>query len=183
MIAWLRFALPIVVLVTAAPGEAAPLWSPTVDGIHARLVVEPTKEAGKPQLALWLEVENVSNTDGGIPLPWGYVGDMLQLALEDGGKPVTPAGIGGSHASGPPYVVALPVGATLRVPINKSSYESPQPGKTLFRPLTFQAWDVPQRHGKLTVRGTLTPHALDKGAKPGPRAWTKPIELPAVELP
>ncbi len=181
----LRSLLPIAgMLAVSAPVAAAPAWSPTVDGIRARLVATPATDAQKkPQLELWLEIENVSDTDGGIGLPWGYVGEMLQLALEDDGKPVTTAGVGGSHASGPPYVVALPVGATLRVPISKNAYEYPSGTKVMLRPLTFQAWDIPAKHGKLTLRGKLTPHVRDKGDKPGPRAWAKPIELPKVELP
>lgn len=53
----------------------------------------------------------------------------------------------------------------------------------MFRPLTFQAWDIPARHGKLTIRGKLSPHMLDKGVKPGPRAWSRSLELPKLELP
>jgi len=181
----LRFLLPATLLAVSTPALAAPsAWSGTVDGIRARLVTTATMDAAKqPQLELWLEIENVSDIDGGIGLPWGYVGDMLQLTLEDDGKVVTAAGIGGSHASGPPYIVALPVGATLRVPISKSAYEYPQAGKVMLRPLTFQAWDLPAKHGKLTLRGKLSPHKLDAGTKPGPRAWSKSLDLPRVELP
>jgi hypothetical protein len=107
---------------------------------------------------------------------------MLKLTLESDGKPVQTAPVAGSHASGPPYVVALPVGATLRVPISKHAYEYPQ-GKTWFRPFTFQAWELPAKKGKLVVGGKLSPHALDKNAKPGARVWTTPIDLPKVELP
>ena len=109
---------------------------------------------------------------------------MLKLVVEnDAGKAVEGAGVGGSHASGPPYLVALPVGATLRVPVSKGAYEYMEPGKIYFRPLTFQAWDLPVKHSKWTVRATLTPHPLDKGVKAGSRAWSKPLELPKVELP
>ncbi|MBA2538946.1 MAG: hypothetical protein H0V17_04870 [Deltaproteobacteria bacterium] len=181
---WLRL-LPVTsVLAVSSSAAAPPPWSTPVDGVRARLVATSTVDAAKrPQLELWLEIENVSDTDGGIGLPWGYVGDMLQLVLENDGKPVPTAGTGGSHASGPPYVVALPVGATLRVPVSKNAYEYPAANKVLFRPLTFQAWDVPAKHGKLVLRGKLSPHALDKGTKPGPRAWSTPLELPKLELP
>ncbi len=181
----MRFLFPLTLLAAAVtPSEAAPAWSPTVEGVRARLVATATIDASKkPQVEIWLEIENVSDTDGGIGLPWGYVGDMLQLVLEEDGKPATTAGVGGSHASGPPYVVALPVGATLRVPVSKNAYEYPSGTKMMFRPLTFQAWDIAQKHGKLTLHGKLSPHVLDKGVKPGPRAWSKPIELPKLELP
>jgi hypothetical protein len=183
----LRWFLPVTLLAaTTTIAEAAPgAWSSTVDGLRARLVTTPTTDASKrAQLEIWLEIENVSDTDGGIPLPWGYVGDMLQFVVEDGaGKAVAGAGVGGSHASGPPYVVALPVGATLRVPISKGAYEYPQGSKIYFRPLTFQAWDLPAKRGKWTLRATLSPHVLGKGTKAGSRAWSTPIDLPKVELP
>lgn len=182
-----RWFLPITLVAATTPlAEASPgAWSSTVEGLRARLVTTPTVDASKRvQVEIWLEIENVSDTDGGIPLPWGYVGDMLQFVVEDdAGKAVTGAGVGGSYASGAPYVVALPVGATLRVPVSKGAYEYPQAGKIYFRPLTFQAWDVPAKHPKWTLRGKLSPHTLDKGTKAGSRAWTKPIELPKVELP
>jgi hypothetical protein len=177
----MRLLAPVILAMSTTAAVAAPAWSPPVDGVRARLVATPTTDASKrPQLELWLEIENVSDTDGGIDLPWGYVGDMLALSLEQDGKAVKPSAIGGSHASGPPYNVALPVGATLRVPISKNAYEYPQPGKTMFRPLTFQAWDLDAKRGKLVVRGKLSPH---KGTRPGSRAWTKPLELPKLELP
>ncbi len=182
MSTWLH-ALLLTTLVSA-PAAAAPAWSPAVDGVRARLIATPTTDASKrPQLEIWLEIENVSDVDGGIDLPWGYVGDMLQLTVEEAGKEIPPMGIGGSHASGPPYIVALPVGATLRVPVSKNAYEYPQPGRVMFRPLTFQAWDIGAKKRKLTVRGTLKPHALDKGVKPRARAWNKPLDLPKLELP
>jgi hypothetical protein len=169
--------------VEAAP--APPAWSQTAEGIHARLIVDATTDAQKrPQVAIALEIENASDVDGGIPLAWGAVGDMLKLELvDDHGKPVTGAGVGGSFASGPPYVVNLPNDSALRVEISKSAIEYVPGGKTLLRPLTFQAWDLPAKHGKLFLRARLSPHALEGGAKPGPRAWTTSLDLPAVALP
>jgi hypothetical protein len=182
-----RWFLPVTLLAaTTTIAEAAPGgWSAPIDGVRARLTATATTDASKrPQVEIWLEVENVSDTDGGIPLPWGYVGDMLKLELANDGKPVPPGAVGGSYASGPPYIVALPVGAILRVPVSKTAYEYAPGSKVVsFRPLTFQAWDVPAKKGKLTLSAKLSPHALDKGTKAGSRAWTKPLDLPAIELP
>ncbi len=181
-----RWFLPVTLLSAAAVADAAPgAWSAPVDGVRARLTATATTDASKrPQVELWLEVENVSDTDGGIPLPWGYVGDMLELGLSNNGKAVPPGAVGGSHASGPPYIVALPVGATLRVPVSRGAYEYVPGSKVVsFRPLTFQAWDVPAKRGKLTLSAKLSPHALDKGTKAGSRAWSKPLDLPAIDLP
>lgn len=183
----MNWLLPLTLLAASTTvAEAAPgNWSPTVEGIRARLVSTPTTDASKrTQVEIWLEVENVSDTDGGIPLPWGYVGDMLQFTVEDdAGKVVQGAGVGGSYASGGPYLVALPVGATLRVPVSKGAYEYPAGGKIYFRPLTFQAWDLPVKHPKWTLKAKLSPHPMDKGTKLPSRAWTKPLELPKIELP
>jgi hypothetical protein len=180
----MRWMLPAMLLTVTTIAEAAPdTWSKPVEGIRARLVTTSKVDAKtkQPQLEVWLEIENVSDTDGGIPIAWGYVGDMLKLTVEDDkGKEVGGAGVGGSWASGPPYVVALPVEATLRVPISKNAFEYVQSGKIYFRPLTFQAWDLPAKHPKWTLRGQLTPH---KGVKVGDRAWTKPIDLPKIEIP
>lgn len=166
---------------TAAPGA----WSKPAEGVRARLVVDAATDAQKrPQIAIALELENVSDVDGGIPLGWGAVGDMVELELvDDRGTVVAPAGVGGSFASGPPYVVALPSNTLLHVTISKAAIEYVPSGHQLLRPLTFQAWELPARHGKLFLRGTVSPHALDANAKAGPRAWTTPLDLPQVALP
>jgi hypothetical protein len=166
----------------AAPGTPT-TWSTTTEGIRARLVLAPASDAQKrPQISVAFEIENTSDTSGGLALPWGYEGTMLKLTLEDeAGKPVASAPQAGSHASGPPYVVLLPERSTLRVVVTPAAIEYVSATRQMLRPFTFQSWELPAKRGKLYLRGTLTPHA--QPTKSAARGWTKPIELPRVELP
>jgi hypothetical protein len=105
---------------------------------------------------------------------------MLALELvDDAGKPVVTGGMGGSHASGPPYVVNLPNDTMLHHTISKAAIEYVSADHKMFRPLTFQGWDLPAKHGKLYLRGKLSPHATDKpNTKLGARAWSTSLALP-----
>ena len=158
-------------------------WSKPAEGVRARLVATPTTDAShRPQVELALELENVRDVDEGLPIAWGYVGEMLQLeVVDENGKPLPNAGVGGSHMSGPPYVVLLPVSSMLHHTISKGIVEYVNPTHAMIRPLTFQAWNLPEKHGKLYLQGKLVPHPGI--AKPGTRAWTTPIELPRIVIP
>lgn len=178
--------LPVLLLLAAASADAAPAttWSAPGEGLRARLVATAATVDHKPQIELALEIENVSDVDGGIAIPWGDPNTMLKFVLEDeAGKPLEPGPVGGNYASGPPYVVLLPVNSSLHYTITKAAFEYVPGGKTAFRPLTFQSWDLPAKHGKLFVRATLVPAKLDARTKLPSRAFTKPIELPRVALP
>jgi len=170
----------------AGSGSAAPQpgWSAESEGLRARLVASATTDdKQRPEIELALEIENVSDVDGGIGVPWGDPNTMLSFVLEDEhGKALPPAGIGGSYASGPPYVVLLPVESSLHYRITPGALEYVPSGPTMFRPLTFQAWDLPAKHGPLFLKATLSPAKVDAKSLPR-RAMTKPIELPRIALP
>ena len=171
---------------SAAPAAWTPDWSKESEGLRARLVATATTDDKKrPEIALALEIANVSDVDGGIGIPWGDPNTMLTFVLEDDkGKPLAPGGVGGSYGSGPPYVVLLPVQSTLHYTITPDALEYDDGGgPPALRPLTFQRWELPARHGKLFVRATLTPAKLGAGTKLPSRALTKPIELPRIALP
>jgi len=179
----MRLALLLLLATTTAHAAPATTWSAPSEGLRARLVATAVTDKN-PQIELALEIENVSDVDGGIGVPWGDPNTMLKFVLEDEqGKPLAPGGVGGSYASGPPYVVLLPVQSSLHYTITKAALEYVPGGKTMFRPLTFQGWDLPAKHGKLFVRATLSPAKLDAKTKPPSRAFTKPIELPRIALP
>lgn len=170
---------------SAAPATPGPAWSATSEGLRARLIATATTDdKHRPEIQLELEIANVSDVDGGIGVPWGDPNTMLKFALEDEhGKPVATAPIAGSYASSGPYIVLLPVESTLRYTITPGAIEYGPPGTDdEFRPLTFQAWTLPAKHGKLFLRATLSPAKLDAGKLPR-RAMTKPIELPRIALP
>jgi hypothetical protein len=179
--------LALLLLLAATTAQAAPTpatWSAPSEGLRARLVASATTVDKNAQIELALEIENVSDVDGGIGLPWGDPNTMLKFVLEDDhGKPLDTGGIGGSYASGPPYVVLLPVQSSLHYTVSKAALEYVPGGKTMFRPLTFQGWALPPKHGKLFVRATLMPAKLDAKTKLPSRAFTKPIELPRIALP
>ena len=75
----------------------------------------------------------------------------------------------------------LPVGSTLRIPVSKNAYEHVSATRTMFRPLTFQAWEVPASATKLALAGELAPHAAPNAT--GHRPWSGTITIPRLELP
>jgi hypothetical protein len=169
---------------TQAPAAHAEEWSPAVEGVRGRLILTPDEANGRPQLRVELELQNVSDNGLPIEISWGGLGSMLQLSLEDeSGKVVPPAGIGGNELSPPQRWLQLPVNSSLRVTISKSAYEYvPGPaGRTLLRPVSLQAWDLPKTRGaKLFLKAKLTP--LPAPAD-GHRPWSGPLEIPRVALP
>jgi hypothetical protein len=168
----------------AKPAAPSSNWSAESEGLRARLVATATTDdQNRPEIELAIEIENVSDIDGGIGVPWGDPNTMFSFAIEDEhGKALTHSGIGGSYASGPPYVVLLPVQSTLHYRVTPGAIEYVPGGTTMFRPLTFQAWDLPAKHGPLFLKATLSPAKVDAKALPR-RAMTKPIELPKIQLP
>ncbi|CAN5905611.1 hypothetical protein BH11MYX2_BH11MYX2_17550 [soil metagenome] len=182
----MRLAPLALLLGTAATANAAPpVWSRTEQGVHARLIVESTTDAQKhAQLAVSVEIENVSDVAGGLPLSWGDVSEMLTFTIEDAkGNVVDGMAPGGNHLSPLPYTLMLPEHSTLRVSVTPSALEYVPNGGTLFRPVTFQAWDFPAKHAPLFVRAKLTPHARDKRTHAPARSWSVPLELTRVALP
>jgi hypothetical protein len=172
----------------AAPaGPVTPSgWSATADGVRARLVVTSTQDAEKrAQVAIALEIENVSDAGGPLALPLADdPGELLTFVVEDDhGTRLANAGIGGSYASTGPYLANLPVRATLHQVISSGAIEYVPGGKPMLRPLTFQAWDLPAKHGTLYLRATLKPRDQGKGVKLPRAVWTTPLELPRVPLP
>ena len=170
-------------LVLCSVAAAAPAWSPPVDGVRARLVVAPTTDAAKrPQLEVALELENTSDVANPIPISWGAYGSMLQLVLEDEhGKVIPQNGIGGNELSPSPVTLQLPVASTLRVRLTSAAFEYIPDGRTMLRPLSLQAWDIPAKHGKLYLRATFTP--ATPATTTDRRALAGPLALPRVELP
>jgi hypothetical protein len=170
----------------APPPSAARLpgtgdgWSAVVRGLRGRLVTTKASDsAGRPQLRLDLELENVTDSAAPIEIFWGDFGSMLRLELEDEAGTVLPKdAVGGSFASGPPHWLAVPVSSAIRMTISKAAYEYVPGGRVLLRPMTFQAWAVPAtRTGKVFLRGTLTPPTSTEGS------WTGALDLPRVALP
>ncbi len=171
---------------TGAPAApAAPAWSKAVGGVRGRLVATSTTDpAGKPQLAIALELENMTDVDAPVPIRWSDdLGAMLKFRVEDAtGTPLPDSAVGGSYASGPPYTLLLPHASMLRKTVSTGVFEYVGPGRTLIRPLTFQAWDLPATHGPLFLRATMTPVPPANG-HPDPKAWAGPLDLPPVPLP
>jgi hypothetical protein len=159
----------------AQPVVASGDWSQPQDGLRARLVATPHGR----DLALAVELENVSDVGNPMETWWDDLDNIMRLELSTVIGPVPPAGVGGSHASAPPFWLELPVGSTLRIPITPNAYEDNPPNKTLFRPVTFQAWDVPP--GEMFLAGTIKPPQASDEA--GHRAWHGTITLPKITLP
>ncbi|CAN5221753.1 hypothetical protein BH11MYX1_BH11MYX1_43260 [soil metagenome] len=171
----------------APPGKVAPsLWSVAADGARARIVLTRVQDDQKrPQFALALEIENVSDVGGPLTLPWADdPGELLDFVLETApGTPLAKVGIGGSYASTGPYLAHLPVHSTLHQVISNAALEYGPGGKAMIRPVTFQAWDLPAEHGELYLRATLTPRDQGKGVKLPRATWTTPLKLPRVMIP
>ena len=170
---------------SAAPAApAAPPWSPVVAGVHGRLIATAAKDpAGHAQVRLELELENTSDSAAPIAIGWGSLSGMVQLTLEDeSGKAIEEDHVGGNEISGPPFALQLPVSSTLRVTLSPAAYEYVPAGRTMLRPFSLKAWDLPAKPTKLYLRAKFVPYA-GSDAHVGPHAWSGPLELPRVQLP
>ena len=146
-----------------------------MEGLRARLIATPHGR----DLALDLEIENVSDVGNPMEIWWDDLDGILRLSLDTDAGAVATAGIGGSHASPPPYWLMLPVSSKLTISITPNAYEDVSGTRTMFRPLTFQGWDMPA--GKLYLHGELAPPAPTD--RDGRRPWLGKISLPRIELP
>jgi hypothetical protein len=129
-----------------------------------------------------LDLENVSDVANPIEISWGSLSTVLALALEDeAGAAVARDAVGGNELTILPMWLELPVSSTMHMLISKAAYEYVPTGRTMLRPFSFQAWDIPpKRTGTLYLKGKITPlPAKDTGH----RAWRGPLDLPRVALP
>lgn len=171
-------------LVLCSVAAAAPAtWSPSVDGVRARLVVTPATDAQRrPQLAIALELENTSDVANPLPISWGAYGDMVRFELEDEQGRVLPRlALPGNELSPAPVTLQLPVASTLHVQLTGNAIEYVPNGKALLRPLVFPGWDLPAKPGKLYLRATFTP--ATPATTTDRRALAHPLVLPRVQLP
>jgi hypothetical protein len=162
-------------------------WSPVVEGVRGRLVATALVDAnGKPQLAVDLDLENVSDMGNPIEIYCGGDGQALvHFAAEDesGTALAQPSHMGGSYASPPPFWLELLHGSSLHVTITKAAYEYVSPTDVLLRPKTFEAWPLPaQRTTKLYLRAKVVAFPSPPDARDH-RAWKGPLDLPRVALP
>jgi hypothetical protein len=156
-------------------------WSPTVDGLRGRLVVTPASDAGhRAQLRIELELENTSDRADPLAFVAGNPSQVIELTLEDeAGKRIERAGVGGNELTIPAYTLQLPVASTLRMTLSPAAYEY-APRGVMLRPFSFQAWDLPAKHGKLYLRAKFKPLA---GKLDSRHAWKGELALPRVALP
>ena len=171
------------VMSTRAPSE--PVWSKAMQGVRGRIIATPTHDAaGRPQLELDLVLENVSDLAAPIEIAWGSFGGMLKLTLEDeAGKVVPPHGVGGNEMTIPTRWLQLPLSSALRMNVSRAAYEYVSATRTMLRPVSWQAWDLPSpRTSKLYLRVELKP-MWDPPAPADHHAWAGPLWFPRVELP
>jgi hypothetical protein len=161
-------------------------WSPEVKGLHGRFIATPgaaTDGKGRQQLRLELELENSGKTP--VDLLWDdNLGSMMKLSLEDESGAALPVmAVGGNFAAPPPHWVTIKPGATLRTTLSPAAYEYVPSGTTLFRPLTFQAWNVTPGAKRLFVSETFSPVTSTSTEPARAGAWTGSLMIPRVLLP
>lgn len=167
---------------SSSPDEHAGEWSPPVAGLRGRLVARLGKDKNaRPQVRFSLELENVSDSAAPIELAWDGLESMLKLAFEDAtGKALPLMATGGNSLTGPPYWLYVPVSSAIHFDIAKEAYEYLPDGRALFRPLSFQALELPrERTSPPRVKATFGPSASSTLPK---RGWQRILHIPAVSL-
>ncbi len=166
-----------------AASDAADNWSPEVQGVRGRLIATPTQDAGRSQVRLDLELENVRNFGNPIEMWWKSVGAMLDLSLEDVAGVVLPRmSMAGNEMIPPPYWLELPFGSSIRILISKAAFESTLDGRLFLRPTTFQGWLLPPTGASTAafyLRGNFNAAAAPE---PRPRYWLGQLSLPRVAI-
>lgn len=170
--------------------EGLGAWSETVDGLRARLV---TSAASRDGVDVDLEVENVS----GAPLEVHWTGDLplgfVQFHLDDAaGRDVEPGWrFGGNAPSGSVRSVFLP-GKSVRYAVHHGAFGKMASARTI-RIGAFWGRELPSDGSRRFLRGVIAagpthPEAPayagnEPAVKPPPaRAWTGPLQVPAVCL-
>jgi hypothetical protein len=181
-------------LTTSPPSSPAPIepvvddgWSPTVDGLRGRLIATKTKDAnGRAELKLDLELDNVSSSKKPVEIWWGDFNEMLHFALDDQtGKELPGDAAGGNYLSGPPHWLTVASGKPVRLTISETSYEYVPSGVTLFRPLTFQSWEVSKNAAsKMFARASLTPSKIPipPADAAGHHGFSGSLDLPRIQV-
>ena len=171
--------LSIAVALVAPARASADAWSPSVDGLRARLIATTYQDdQRRAQVRVELELENTSDRGSPIELTWRALDDMVGLTLEDAsGAPIPEAHPGGNSISPLPFTLALPHASTLRVTLSRAAVEYVPSGKVLLRPFALVAWSIARPTG-LALRGTLA--LAHPGSKPGARPTV--LALPRIHI-
>jgi hypothetical protein len=163
-----------------SPRDDSDNWSPVVEGVRGRLIATSAQDAGRPQIRLDLELENVTDLGTPIEIWWTNWSAMLDLSLEDSTGTVLPRlGLAGNEAGPPPFWLALLRHGSMRAMITKHAFEYVSNDRLLLRPTTFQGWALADRTSPLYLRGTLTPKP---SPQPRDRAWRGPLAFPRVRV-
>lgn len=157
-------------------------WSTPVAGLRGRFLAASSKDKeGRVQVRFSLELENVSDSAAPIEIAWDGFEAMLKLAFEDAaGKPLPLMATGGNSLTGPPYFLAVPVSSSIHFDVAKTAYEYLPDGRALFRPLSFQALEIP--------KGASSPPKVKASFGPSPsstlpkKGWQGTLQIPAVAL-
>jgi hypothetical protein len=168
---------------TVRPHDTADGWSAVVQGVRGRLVATAAPgPAGKPQLRIEIELEDMSDGASPVEIWWAGLGSMLHLSLADeAGTALPQNGVGGNDMSASPRWLKLTPHGTTRVTVSDAAYEYVPGGRTMLRPVSLQAWDMPAtRTHKLYLSAKLVP---PPPTEPGHRAWSGALALPPVLLP
>jgi hypothetical protein len=164
----------------APPALPPTVWSPTVDGIRGRLIVERGPEFYGADLAVvYLEIQNLTNLLEPRQIFFDTSGLQFKWSLSDaaGAKvPQTPTAL--SSLTPYPYWIALPCNSTLRFQVSIGGYGiNPNIGGIALQLPGFSAfWQVPRNQERpLFLSATFT-----NPAPPDPYRLSVPVDTSSV---
>jgi hypothetical protein len=174
----------VVALLAGASGQdpqpQEPAWSPPVGGLRGRLVVRAGPATnGTPILAVYLELENVSDVANPIEVPSTWALDSALRDASGRAVPETPAPADILTPS--PFELVVPHDGLLRFRVSVSGYAVGE-GEGAMVGMESGCWVIKKGDaGRYALGGTF--RAVPDPAAGGRRMWQGELALPPCALP
>ena len=155
-------------------------WSASVNGLRGRLSVSEDKPFnGTKMLAVYLELQNVSDVGNPIELYFDPIRTVVSRVIDDAGKDLAQPPNAASITSPPPFWLSIPWDGSLRFHASVYGYGVYKDSGTQVS-MANGSWLIkPGDKSKYFLQASLIskPTAGDKR-----RAWTGELMLPKVEV-
>jgi hypothetical protein len=157
-------------------------WSEPVEGVRGRIIVaEDPKVNGTIMLAVYLELQNVSDVANPIEIYFDPDRTVQCQLLDANNKPAAISGLPASIMQPPPFWLSLPYDSSMRFRVSVSGYGVPKDAGRLI-PMTCGDWIIKaDDHAVRSLEVTL--NVSPPKATSGHRAWRGTIKMPGVKIP
>ena len=175
------FAAAVFAGIAYSADEQVGAWSAPVDGLRGRLIAKEDKPfAGTRMIAVYLELENVSDVGNPMELYFDPTKTVISKVTGDDGNPPPEVPTAADIITGPPYWLAIPPDGSMRFRVSISGYGVFKNSGTNVQMMSGN-WVIKsdnKRKYYLQAKFVSKPPQNDKR-----RAWSGELNLPRVLIP